>query len=151
MTMRALFGGRQRTRAQSMVEFALVLPMLLLLVVGIIELGYILFVYAEVNNAAREGARSAAVHACPNLNDYVAIRDATHQRLLAFVDPNAISTKKIDYISAAVNLLPNTPSEALQTGYSGSTSDRQSFTDPVTLTPTQKFAPPAPPPHRFLT
>ena len=41
-------------RAQSMVEFALVLPMLLLLVVGIIELGYALFVYVEVQNAARE-------------------------------------------------------------------------------------------------
>ena len=148
--MPAPFSGRQRTRAQSMVEFALVLPMLLLLIVGIIELGYILFVYAEVNNAAREGARSAAVHACPNTSDYIAIRDATHQHLLAFVDPNAISMKKIDYVSAAINLLPINPSAALQTGYSGSTSDRQSFTDPVTVTLKYTFAPLDPLTQRFI-
>ena len=41
--MQELFSHRQHTRAQSMVEFALVLPMLLV-VVGIIELGYALFV-----------------------------------------------------------------------------------------------------------
>ena len=64
-------------RAQSMVEFALVLPMLLLLVVGIIELGYALFVYVEVQSAGREGARAAAVRACPNLTNYQEIANLT--------------------------------------------------------------------------
>lgn len=46
---------------QSLVEFALVLPLLLLLLLGIINLGYMIFMYAQINHAAREGARAAAV------------------------------------------------------------------------------------------
>jgi hypothetical protein len=46
-----------RTKAQGMVEFALILPILLFLVVGIIELGRLLFIYSSVSTAAREGTR----------------------------------------------------------------------------------------------
>jgi Flp pilus assembly protein TadG len=44
-------------RAQGMVEFALVLPLLLLLVFGIIELGRLMVIYTSVAAASREGAR----------------------------------------------------------------------------------------------
>lgn len=44
-----------------MVEFALVLPVLLLLLMGIIEFGRIISCYMIINNLAREGARFAAV------------------------------------------------------------------------------------------
>lgn len=44
-----------------MVEFALVLPLLMLLVVGILEFGRVLNTYLVVLNGAREGARYAAV------------------------------------------------------------------------------------------
>lgn len=43
--------------AQSMVEFALVFPVLLLIIYGIIEMGRMLFIYVALTNAAREGAR----------------------------------------------------------------------------------------------
>jgi Flp pilus assembly protein TadG len=49
------------SQAQALVEFALVLPLLLLLLVGIIDFGRALFVYSEVSNAAREAVRYAAV------------------------------------------------------------------------------------------
>lgn len=49
-----------RTKAQGMVEFALVLPILLLLVFGIIEFGRLLFMFASVSSASREGARYGA-------------------------------------------------------------------------------------------
>lgn len=44
-----------------MVEFAMVLPVLLLILCGIIDFGNILHEYLIITAAAREGARSAAV------------------------------------------------------------------------------------------
>ncbi len=46
--------------AQSMVEFALILPILLLLIFGIIEYGRLFFAWISVENAARMGARYAS-------------------------------------------------------------------------------------------
>jgi len=47
-------------RAQTMVEFAIVFPVLLLITYGLIEFGRMLYIYAAVTNAAREGARYGA-------------------------------------------------------------------------------------------
>jgi len=47
----------RKEQGQSMVEFALVIPLLLLLMVGIFEFGYFFFVYSSVTMAAREAAR----------------------------------------------------------------------------------------------
>lgn len=62
--------GGERSRGQAMVEFALVIPVLFLLVLGTIEAGRFIFHYELVNNAAREGARYAIVHgsrsSCPS-------------------------------------------------------------------------------------
>lgn len=48
-------------RGQELVEYALTLPILLLLVIGIMEFGVTIFVYNTMANAAREGARVGAV------------------------------------------------------------------------------------------
>ncbi len=50
-------------RGQSLVEFALVTVMLLLLAVGIIEFGRVWNLYQILANAAREGARLASLPA----------------------------------------------------------------------------------------
>jgi hypothetical protein len=47
--------------SQSAVEFALVIPVLLLLIFGMLLMGHIIFVYASVLNASREAARYGAV------------------------------------------------------------------------------------------
>ena len=47
-------------RGQGMVELALVIPLFLLLVLGIIEFGFFFFVYSSVNTAAREASRYGA-------------------------------------------------------------------------------------------
>ena len=52
--------GYPKNTAQGMVEFALVLPILLLLVLGIIEFGRLLFMYASITSASREAARYGA-------------------------------------------------------------------------------------------
>lgn len=48
-------------RGQDLVEFALVLPLLVLLFFGIIEFGRVIFTYNTLANAAREGARFGIV------------------------------------------------------------------------------------------
>ena len=53
---------RRRLRGQGLVEFALLLPVLLLIIIGTIEFGRILFIYTNINNAAREGTRYGMVH-----------------------------------------------------------------------------------------
>jgi hypothetical protein len=51
---------RDTEKAQGMVEFALVLPLLLALLFGIIEVGRMLAIYVSVSAASREAARYAA-------------------------------------------------------------------------------------------
>ena len=53
---------RKREGAAAL-EFALVLPLLVILLFGIIDFGYLMFVVSTMNNAAREGARRGAVEA----------------------------------------------------------------------------------------
>ncbi len=53
---------RSRSRGQSLVELALVLPVLMLLVLAAVDLGRIFFAQIAVANAAREGAYEASYH-----------------------------------------------------------------------------------------
>jgi Flp pilus assembly protein TadG len=59
--MRPLAHLRRRTRGQALVEFALVLPIFILLLVGVFDLGRAVYVFSTVNNAAREAVRLAIV------------------------------------------------------------------------------------------
>ena len=56
MTRRTRSGGQ---RSQALIEFALVSPVLLLLLFGVIDIGRAIFFYDTINHAAREGARVA--------------------------------------------------------------------------------------------
>ena len=51
---------KKREYAQTMVEFALVFPILLLITYGIMEFGRMVFIYAAVTGASREAARYGA-------------------------------------------------------------------------------------------
>ena len=53
--------GTRGSSGQSMIEFALVLPMLLVLVFGIVEFGNAWRHYQLITNTAREGARIAVL------------------------------------------------------------------------------------------
>lgn len=44
-------------KGQSLVEFALVLPLLLLLICGVVDLGRLLFAYSSLNMTAQESVR----------------------------------------------------------------------------------------------
>jgi Flp pilus assembly protein TadG len=51
----------RRSRGQAMVEFTLILPLLLLLILGIYQFGQAYADYIQVTNAARNGGRKALV------------------------------------------------------------------------------------------
>jgi Flp pilus assembly protein TadG len=87
MRMRTL---KSDTRGQALLEFALVLPILLLLVLGIVEFGRIWNINQMVSDTTREGARRAV------LADFAITQQQVHdfmmQRLWdAHVDTNVVT------------------------------------------------------------
>jgi hypothetical protein len=53
---------KRTARGQSLVEFALLLPIMLLLAVMLVDLGRAIYYYSVIFNAAREGARYGIIH-----------------------------------------------------------------------------------------
>lgn len=68
-------------KGSSSVEFALILPVLILILFGIIQFGFVFNNYLAVTHAAREGARLAAV----GLYSEAVVRERAYP-----VDPTAI-------------------------------------------------------------
>lgn len=54
--------GNHRRDGQALVEFALLLPLLVLALLGLADLGLLLRAHVEVANAAREGARAGSLY-----------------------------------------------------------------------------------------
>ncbi len=52
----------KNSKGAAVVEFALILPLLLLLVFGIIEFGFLIYNKAMITNASREAARTGIVY-----------------------------------------------------------------------------------------
>jgi Flp pilus assembly protein TadG len=86
--------SRNREKAQTMVEFMLVFPFILLITYGIIEVGRAVFIYSAVNIAAREGARygiaAGDVGGIPQYADCQGIRNAVRKTafLISIPDSN---------------------------------------------------------------
>lgn len=51
---------KRLVRGQSVVEMALILPFMVLIILGTIELGYYIYIYSELENATRIAAEAAA-------------------------------------------------------------------------------------------
>jgi Flp pilus assembly protein TadG len=56
--------GRRRRRqsAQSLTEFAMILPLLTLILLGVVDFGRVFYYWTSIANAAREGARYGSTH-----------------------------------------------------------------------------------------
>lgn len=54
--------NRREERGQSLVEFALVIPIVLLLMLGLFDLGRVVFTNNSLSDGSRHGARTAAVN-----------------------------------------------------------------------------------------
>lgn len=83
-----------KERGQSLMEFALVLPILLLVFMAIFDFGRILFLYSQVMNGAREGARYGSVtgpnEANPQFRQCNNIRNAVLQGFGLPIAPDQI-------------------------------------------------------------
>ena len=79
----------------NIVEFALILPLLLVLVFGIIDFGLALFDKAVITNASREGARAGMVFNVPRLTDdqiRAVVQTYAGNYLVTFGTPNLQTT-----------------------------------------------------------
>ena len=85
-------------RGQNLVEFSLVLPIMIIVMLGIAEFGLIYFTRASVENATREGARYAAIHP----TDVSGIQTRVRQTVSA-LDPSSLT---IDVIYPDGDSLP---------------------------------------------
>jgi Flp pilus assembly protein TadG len=89
---------RRRFRGQALVEFALILPVLLVILLGTFDAGRLIFAYNSVSNAAREGGRTAIVNQTP-----VEVREKATQQAAALGLP---STDPGDCTAAGVTTQP---------------------------------------------
>ncbi len=85
MSVLRAFGRREQ--GTTLVEFALVTPVLILILVACLDFARALNAYVTVANASREGARYATVHPDAELS---AIRDSITARI-APLDPTALT------------------------------------------------------------
>lgn len=85
---------------QGLVEFALILPMFLLLVLGIVEFGRLMIAFSSVSTASRDAVRYAVSvgegsTGIPHYQDCLGIRAAVEQ-VAVFVDPSIVITHDSD-------------------------------------------------------
>lgn len=80
--------GRRSQRGQSLVEFALILPILLIILLGLLDLGRLWYAYVAVTDAAAEGATYAALDPSDMTQIYQRAQDASGG--LVEIDPHAV-------------------------------------------------------------
>ena len=68
----------RHTDGAALVEMAMVTPLLLMLVLGIVDFGRALFTLNNLTSAVREGARFAAVQSLPMNQDHVKTRVSSY-------------------------------------------------------------------------
>jgi Flp pilus assembly protein TadG len=59
---------KRSQEGQAIVEFCVIMPLLLILLVGMIEMGVLLYDKAVITNASREGARAGILNVNPKLD-----------------------------------------------------------------------------------
>lgn len=80
-------------KGQSLVEFTLILPVFLLVLMGIFDMGRSIYYYSTIHNAARESARYGAVNYC----DAAGIKTVASDMTEGLVDGLTISEPIVDY------------------------------------------------------
>jgi TadE-like protein len=84
---------RRRGRGQALVEFALAIPIFLLLIFGLVDLGRAVFVNNSLGEGARDGARYASVQARAYSDaSRTAVEDWVVDRLKSVPDPTVTVT-----------------------------------------------------------
>jgi len=104
----SLFSFQKKKRnykGQSLIEMALILPVILLIIMAIVDFGLLFNSYMVINNAAREGARNAAIGST-DVKVSGIVEEVTgmldQSRLTFTVTPSEALRKKGDEITVTV-------------------------------------------------
>ena len=81
---------RKMEKGQSLLEFALVVPILLIILAGVLDLGRLYYAYVAVTDAAAEGAAYAAIHPQVSHRSEVLQRAQEASGELVQIDPNMV-------------------------------------------------------------
>ncbi len=101
MKKRLFSKKNKREDGQAMVEFALILPIFLLILCGIIDFGWLFYNQLSLNNACREGARYAVVNTADDASTQAIINHIENTTTTVFANDGV--DIKIEYSS------PNDP------------------------------------------
>jgi Flp pilus assembly protein TadG len=124
-----------REEGVAAVEFALILPVLALMLFGILEFGRVWSQYQVFQGAAREGARCAAVQAT-EFSD-CEIQPAIEQAAEPY-DPDGVATVKIGTTNAPQGCTDADQGKDVQVSWDQSLDINIPFWSDVTVTPTIK-------------
>jgi Flp pilus assembly protein TadG len=112
---------RRSESGQSLVEFALAIPIFLLLMFGLFDLGRVVYAYNTISNASRESARVSIVNQTQADVEAEAIKQAVSLGLTdadvtsAYVDANGvvcgtpIAVNCLSSVTIVYNFTPATP------------------------------------------
>ena len=89
---------RRHDRGQSLVEFALILPILVLLLMGVFDFGRAIYAFNTVSNAAREGARTAIVDQSSVAGVPAAATEAANHATALGLDPSDLANVDVQYL-----------------------------------------------------
>jgi len=130
------------SRAQAMVEFAIALPILMALLVGIFEVGRMLFIYSSVTNASREASRYASVIGQDELGNFAykycdGIREKANKSAFLI----SLSSITITYDNGPGTTSFDTCNGPLDNGVSVSSGDRVEVTVSAQYSPMLRLIP----------
>lgn len=95
MKCAVLHQGPNRSQGQALAEFALVIPIVMLLIISLFDIGRAVFTYNAITNAAREGARMAIVN-----QDVASVQTWTAQEAAGSIaDPSTVQVTFYDNLS----------------------------------------------------
>jgi Flp pilus assembly protein TadG len=90
-----------KENGQSLLEMALILPVLIIILAGVLDLGRLYYAYVAVADAAAEGASYAAIHPEPGERGEVLQRAQEASRGLVQIDPAMVAVDCLTVASGA--------------------------------------------------
>jgi Flp pilus assembly protein TadG len=96
----------RNNKGQALVEFAIILPILLLLILGIVQFGMMINSYLSIQYAAREGARAGIVGSTDSEIKNLIIADSPgldSSKLTVTITPDLLSRKSGDTLTVGVS------------------------------------------------
>ena len=132
--MKAMRNRVSREEGVAAVEFALILPLLALLLFGVFEFGRVWSQYQLYQGAAREGARCAAVA----VDSDCVIQDEINQAAQPFSPTNEASVEIVGGGTSADGCTTETVGEDVQVSWEQELEVNIPFWDNATFTPTVK-------------